>query len=193
MRIFIEHLEDGLSRWILAEYMHSLLIAGDMILVTGAKIPGIPSTEKRFHELVDPSRVLILDPQADEELAPEDLEKVEAAVVGGILGAHPPLGRTKKLLSDRFPQALKRNIGPDQFPIDGAVYVVVQIARGSRLHQIPRAVGITLRRRLAGVEHEIHLPYACPLVGGRPLISNGILRILGVPEDVEIEIHAVKP
>lgn len=193
MKIFIEHLEERASRWILAEYRHSVSIAGERVLITGARIPGMPSTEKRFHQLVDPSKTLILDPQAEEELTPEDLEKIDAVVVGGILGAHPPLGRTKKLLSDRFPQALKRNIGPDQFPIDGAVYVVIQIAEGKRLNQIPRAVGISARRRLASMEHEIRLPYAYPLVGGRPLISEEILRILGGPEGLEIEIHSVKP
>ena len=174
----MEHLENELGRWVLAEYRNSYRIAGDLLLITGIEIPGIPSTSKRFHEISDPSRVVILDPQAWEELKPEDLLGRDGIVIGGILGSHPPLGRTRRLLSERFPQAAKRNIGRHQFSIDGSVYVALQIIRGKRLSDIPFAVNIRIKRRLGPVEHEIHLPYAYPLVGGRPLISEELINLL---------------
>ncbi len=187
MRIYIEHLEESLGRWILAEYRSSYRIAGDLLLITGIEIPGLPSTSKRFHGIVDPSRVIILDPQADRELEPEDLRGCGGIVIGGILGAHPPLGRTKKLLSDRFPQAAKRNIGRHQFSIDGSVYVALQIYRGRRLSEIPIVVGVAIRRRLGFAEHEIYLPYAYPLVDGRPLISEEVVKLLAGSGDYVIE------
>jgi len=191
-RIYIEHLESQLSRWLLAEYWSSYRIAGGLLTITGIEIPGIRSTSKRFHELVDPSEAIILDPQADRELAPEDLEGIDAIVIGGILGAHPPMGRTKKLLSDRFPQAIKRNIGKHQFSIDGSVYIALEIIRGRRLREIPITLGITIRRRIGSIEHEIKLPYAYPLVGGKPLISEELLALLTGGGGYELEFRRPK-
>jgi len=192
-RIYIEHLEPELGRWVLAEYRSSYRIAGDLLTVTGAEIPGIPSTSKRFHELVDPSRAVILDPQAPETLEPGELKGFEAIVVGGILGAHPPQGRTKKLLSDRFPEAAKRNIGRHQFPIDASVYIALEVMRGRRVEDIPIALGLIIRRRIGRVEHEIELPYAYPLVGGKPLISDEVLEILAGGGEYEVEVREILP
>jgi len=187
VRIYIEHLEDSLGRWILAEYRNSYRIAGDLLTITGVEIPGLPSTRKRFHELTDPSKAIILDPQAPHLLEPEDLKGFEAVVIGGILGAHPPMGRTKKMLSDRFPEAAKRNIGEHQFPIDASVYIALEVIKGRRVKEIPVALGLTIRRRIDSIEHEIELPYAYPLVNGKPLISEEILEILAGGGDYEIE------
>jgi ribosome biogenesis SPOUT family RNA methylase Rps3 len=187
-RIFIEHLESELSRWILAEYKNSFKIAGSILMITGVEIEGLPSSRKRFHELIDPSKVIILDPQASQVLTHEDLQRFEAVVIGGILGSHPPLGRTKKLLSDKFPEAEKRNIGRYQFPIDGAVYVVMEMLRGRRLEDIKIALGLVLRRRIGEFEHLIELPYAYPLIDDKPLISDEVIKILVGEEDYELEI-----
>ena len=190
MKIYVEHLEEELGRWLLAEYRNSYRIAGDLLLITGIEIPGIPSTAKRLHEITDPSRLIILDPQAEEELKPEDLPGRDGIVVGGILGSHPPLGRTKKLLSDRLPQAVKRNIGRYQFSIDGSVYIALQIIRGKKLRDIPFTVGVTIKRKLGLVEHEIHLPYAYPLVDGKPLLSEELIELLVGSSNYTIEYHA---
>ncbi len=188
VRIYIEHLEDSLGRWILAEYRSSYRIAGDLLTITGIEIPGLPSTRKRFHELVDPSKAIILDPQAPQLLEPEDLRGFEAIVIGGILGAHPPMGRTKKLLSDRFPEAAKRNIGKHQFSIDASVYIALEVIRGRRVKEIPVALGLIIRRKIGSIEHEIELPYAYPLINGKPLISEEILEILTGGGDYEVEV-----
>ncbi|MEZ0289649.1 MAG: hypothetical protein ABWJ42_00980 [Sulfolobales archaeon] len=182
MKIFIEHLESRVSEWLLAEYKHSYRIAGNRLLITGIEIPGLPSTSKRFYELIDPSKVIILDPQAGRELRPEDLVRYEGIVIGGILGSHPPLGRTKKLLSDRFPEAEKRNIGEYQFSIDGSVYIVTEILRGRRLEEIPVVFGLIIKRRIRDLEYEIVLPYAYPLVRDRPLVSRELLKLLAGDE-----------
>ncbi|MEM1649985.1 MAG: hypothetical protein QXX47_03830 [Sulfolobales archaeon] len=178
MKIIIEHLEENVGRWILAEYRHSYAIAGEDLLITGVEISGLPSTRKRFYEVVDVSKVVILDPQAEEELKPEDLRSCEGVVIGGILGTHPPLGRTKKLLSDRFPQALKRNIGVYQFSIDGSVYIAREIWKGRRLRDIPVVFGVIIKRTIDNMIHEIMLPYAYPLAGDKPLISEELLELI---------------
>ncbi|MEM4969673.1 MAG: hypothetical protein QXE01_00300 [Sulfolobales archaeon] len=188
VRIYIEHLEESLGRWVLAEYRNSYRIAGDLLTITGIEIPGLPSTRKRFHELVNPSKAIILDPQAPQILEPEDLVGFEAIVIGGILGAHPPMGRTKKLLSDRYPEAAKRNIGKHQFPIDASVYIALEVIRGRRVREIPIALGLIIRRKIGSIEHEIELPYAYPVVNGKPLISEEVLEILVGRGECEIEV-----
>jgi len=186
MKIVIEHLEPTLSKWVLIEYEHSFRIAGDLLLITGVKIEGLPSTEKRFYELFNPSRVIILDPKAEKKLRREDLRDKDAIVIGGILGDHPPKGRTKELLSDKFPEAVKRNIGDKQFPIDGAVYVAYKVIEGSELDDIPYVFGLLIRTRYKGVSREIYLPYAYPLINGRPLISEKLIKYLTNSEDYEL-------
>ncbi len=192
LKIFIEHLEPSAGEWILIEYRSSYRIAGDRLLITGLEVPGIPSTRRRFYEVVDPGDVIILDPQAREQLEPGDLEEYSYVVVGGILGSHPPRGRTRELLSSRFPQAAKRNIGGFQFSIDGSVYMVLEVYRGRRLNEIPVARGVRIRRTLSrGIEHEIYLPYAYPLVGGKPLISIELVRYLVGDASYTIEYEEV--
>ncbi|MEM1646553.1 MAG: hypothetical protein QXL96_12010 [Ignisphaera sp.] len=178
-KIVVEHLEPELSKWVLIEYRHAYKIAGESLLITGIKIEGLPSTERRFYEIFDPSRVIILDPQAKERLRKEDLQWADAIVIGGILGDHPPRGRTKEYLSDKFPQAIKRNIGDKQFSIDGAVYIAYQMLINDKgLEEIPYTFGILITTNYRGVTNEIYLPYAYPLVNGRPLISEELIRYL---------------
>lgn len=189
IKIVIEHLEEKLSKWLLIEYKHSYNIAGERLLITGIKIEGIPSTEKRFNQIFNPSRIIILDPQAPEELKPEDLIDIEALIIGGILGDHPPKGRTKSLLSDKFPEAKKRNIGDKQFPIDGAVYVANEVINGKRLKEIPYVYGLSIITKFKGAEREIVLPYAYPIINGRPLISEELIKYLIKSEEYKINVN----
>ena len=177
--ILIEHLESDLGKWILAEYRNAYRIAGDRLLITGVEVPGIPSTRRSFHEIADLNKTVILDPSADEVLTPRDLDVYKYIVIGGILGSHPPMGRTRKLLSDRFPMVAKRNIGEHQFSIDGSVYMVMEISKGREISEIPIAVGLRIRMLVTIYsEHEIYLPYAYPLVKGKPVISEELLKYL---------------
>ncbi len=190
--IVIEHLEDHVSNWLALEYEHSARIAGSRLVFTNcnnrlqklaAKL-GRPCYLRSIVELngvlwTNPQRVIILDPQASERLSVEEARRAEAIVVGGILGDHPPRGRTKKLLSDRFPQAVKRNIGRHQFSIDGAVYVALRVSGGTPLEEIPVTVGIRFEfPGPLGFKVEVELPYAYPLVDGKPLYHPRLPELL---------------
>ncbi|WP_338598818.1 hypothetical protein V6M85_08630 [Sulfolobus tengchongensis] len=180
MKFIIEHL-DNLSKWIITEYKHCYEIAkreGVDLLITGVNIDGLPSSEKRFHEIVDVKKSIILDPKAEEQLVPEDFNYTDVIVIGGILGDHPPKGRTKTLLSDRFPEAKKRNIGKMQFTIDGALYVAIQVMKGKRIQDIPVIFGLKIITELKGIKEEIVLPFAYPIVNGMPLISHELIKYL---------------
>jgi ribosome biogenesis SPOUT family RNA methylase Rps3 len=182
--IVIEHLEPKLSRWLALEYEHSAAIAEGRLVITNcsedvsrlARRLNVPCYDRSIVELRgtlyrEGSEVIILDPQAPVRLEVGEAVNAKIIVVGGILGDHPPRGRTKKLLSDRMPDAIKRNIGPYQFSIDGAVYIAKLVSEGVRLEQIEFVVGLRLKVPTPyGLEVEVELPYAYPLVAGRPLI-----------------------
>ena len=65
-------------------------------------------------------RICLLDPQAEQELAPSDASTFEIFLFGGILGDDPPRDRTKELRKKGFEG---RRLGPKQMTTDTAVRV----------------------------------------------------------------------
>lgn len=193
MLFVIEHLEPKVSKWLYYEYEHASRIVGkDRLMFTNVKREGdvkILSSlgtvrKESFIEIFDQEKIVILDPQAEEELKPKDLEGMEAIIIGGILGDHPPRGRTKKLITSRAPKAIARNIGKEQFSIDGAVYVARMVSEGCELKDIPVKVGLVIK---ISDKAEIYLPYAYPLRDGKPVVSEDLLRYLASEEIVKDE------
>ncbi|MEM0058700.1 MAG: SAM-dependent methyltransferase [Candidatus Bathyarchaeia archaeon] len=194
----IEHLEPELGKWLLFEYEHAAEIAGkNRLMFTNVKKADERQIlsklgmveEKSAAEIFSHEKVIILDPKAELPLKPEDFANKEAVVVGGILGDHPPRGRTRKLLTRRFPKAVVRNIGKGQFSIDGAVYVAKLVGEGTPLEAIPVKKGLTLKINKHG---EIYLPYAYPLRDGKPVISQKLVAYLCSDEIVEDEEKLLK-
>ncbi len=185
--IVIEHLEDGVSPWIFMEYRHSSIIAGrDNLYIT--------NVPKRYHQLlgryggvttasvvelvsentIPADSVIVLDPKAPKGLEEADLPG-SYIVIGGILGDHPPRGRTWRLLTSRLIKygVRARNIGDKQYSIDGTVYYVITLWR----------TGLKGFEYIDGVDIEtpsgvIHLPFRYPLAGGKPLLAPGLREYL---------------
>lgn len=187
----IEHLEPETGKWLLFEYEHSSEIVGKKrLLFTNVKKESERLTlskfgavqEKSAAEIFHPEKVVVLDPKAELPLKPEDLASKEAVIVCGILGDHPPKGRTKRFLTKRFPKAAVRNIGKSQFTIDGAVYVAKLISEGTMLEDIPVKKGLTLR---LNENAEVYLPYAYPLKNGKPVISQKLAAYLCSEEIID--------
>ena len=183
-KIVVEHLEPKLSDWLLFEYENAAKL-GKNILFTNvksgrAKFKRFSEVESRsVLEIFPQERLVILDPLAKKRLAHDDLAGGAIAVIGGILGDHPPRGRTRALLTSKAPKAKIRNLGRDQFPIDSAVYVVQTIMQEKELSTIPIKRGLILRVKLkpSGV-YEVELPYVYPIVANKPLVSKKILKYL---------------
>jgi len=182
----IEHLEPRLSEWLCIEYSHAAQIVGqEKLLVTNVKkndefekLSRIADTErKHFNELFEKEKLLVLDSRARKKLPPRDFRGKEAVVIGGILGADPPLGRTEKLLTKNV-KAQARNLGREQFSIDGAVYVAKQVSGGTPLKEVPVQLGIEIQ---IGKGHSVLLPYAYPIVNKKPLISHQLIKYLKRP------------
>ncbi|MEM1757611.1 MAG: SAM-dependent methyltransferase, partial [Candidatus Bathyarchaeia archaeon] len=177
----IEHLEPEVSKWLLFEYMHASEIVGkEKLWFTNVKriedfqklkTLGRVCLERAF-ELFPPFKVIVLDPKANLSLKPNDFEGKEAVIIGGILGDHPPKGRTSKLLTATLPGAIVRNIGKVQFSIDGAIYVAKLVSEGTPLEAISVKRGLRIKFDNKG---EIYLPYAYPIKNGKPLINPKLI------------------
>ena len=194
----IEHLEPKTGKWLLFEYEHASEIVGkNRLLFTNVKrksdrlkLSKFGAVEqKSAAEIFNHAKVLILDPKAELPLKPEDFADKEAVVIGGILGDHPPKGRTSKLLTSRFPSAAVRNIGKMQFAIDGAVYVAKLVSEGTPLEKVLVKEGLSLR---LNEQAEVYLPYAYPLRDGKPVISQKLVTYLCSEEIVKDEEKLLK-
>jgi ribosome biogenesis SPOUT family RNA methylase Rps3 len=183
MLFVIEHLEPKLSEWLFMEYSHAAQIVGrKKLLITNVKkndefekLSRIASTErKHISELFEKEKLLVLDPRARKKLSPEDFRYKKAVVIGGILGANPPIGRTEKLLTKKV-KAPARNLLRKQFSIDGAVYVAKQVSEGKSLKEVPVQLGIEIQ---IGRGHSVLLPYAYPIVDKKPLISRQLIKYI---------------
>ncbi|MEM3673617.1 MAG: SAM-dependent methyltransferase [Candidatus Bathyarchaeia archaeon] len=180
----IEHLEPIVGRWLLIEYKHASKIAGENRLIfTNVKKKShylklskiARARQEDFTKIFSQEEIIILDPKAQTPLKPEDFNGKKAVVVGGILGDHPPRGRTSTLITSRVPKATARNIGKTQFSIDSAVYMAKLVNEGIPLEKIPVKKGLTIK---VSENHLIHLPYAYPLKDGKPLISKELIKYL---------------
>jgi ribosome biogenesis SPOUT family RNA methylase Rps3 len=69
-------------------------------------------------------RVCLLDPRAEAEISPDDKDKFDVFLYGGILGDDPPRDRTGELRRLGFPG---RHLGPVQMTTDTAVGVTKMV------------------------------------------------------------------
>lgn len=184
LKFVIEHLEPEVGTWLNIEYAHASEIVGKNRLTftnvkseaDKAKLSKLGTVkEQSFAEIYDPSEIVILDPKANYALTPKDLACKKAVIIGGILGDHPPRGRTKILITNRLQGATARNIGKKQFAIDGAIYIAKLVSEGVRLEEIPVKKGLTIK---LSASHSVYLPYAYPLKDGKPLIHKALIEYL---------------
>ncbi|MEM4040668.1 MAG: SAM-dependent methyltransferase, partial [Ignisphaera sp.] len=184
--IVIEHLEPCLNKWLLTEYEFVTKIYGSRVIFTNvkneehhrilsryAKVYSISATDM----LKDLDSVIVLDPEANKELEPEELMNTKYVILGGIMGDHPPRRRTKLYITSKLPRSRARNLGKLQYTIFGAAYVLKQIELGKKVHDIKFIYGLDIKKILGNnVEVNIHLPYAFPLDdNGNIVLPNNYL------------------
>lgn len=190
----IEHLEECLSPWMMSEYGYVIKLfkeGGSRVLFTNVRSQraqevlremGADATESSVVDLVSRGLLrcpLVLDPRAGETLKPEDLSKADAVIIGGIMGEHPPRGRTfREITSKLIPKATARNLGKHQLTIAGAAHVLKRIAEGVRLESLDIRFGLRFTISVGGYEVTIELPYAFPYEGGKPVLPENYLEIV---------------
>lgn len=198
--VVIEHLEDGLSPWILLEYRHLSSFYG-LNCVVFTNIPekyhrilsryGTPVKESIIEivnsGVIKPGEVIILDPASPSELTYEILSRTKYVVVGGILGDHPPKKRTWELISSRLKSIESYNIGDGQYSIDGAVYYIYYMYSNKGMEGYKYVDGVSIRNG----DRIIHLPFRYPLVEDKPFISSDLIYYIlnrRIPDHVWKEI-----
>lgn len=147
MKYVIEHMEEGFSEWVILEYSQIIKEVGKEHLVLTSLPAG--TTEKDIparlldlglqwtvDECVDidggkisKSKICLLDPAAEVDLVPEDSEKFDYFVFGGILGSHPRIDRTG-ILRKKYGLAGRR-LGSLQMTTDTAVRTTQKIVTDS--------------------------------------------------------------
>ena len=191
VKIYIEHCEPALSKWLWLEYRHASKLAGrENIAFCNVKDERERRLLEKLGEVYEES--VILDPEAVLPLTPSDFKIFSNMVVGGILGDHPPQGRTFKLISSKMRGVSTRNLGRRQLSIDSSVYMALRVAE-----DIPLS-GIPMKRRLiikVNEHHSIMLPYTYPLVEGKPLVAPGLIKYLKdeIVKDEEAILRTGKP
>ena len=181
-QLIIEHYEQELSKWLYLEYKNSIKIWGKNTIFANVKdkkiyeeLKNIGQVEKNnAKKILKNKRCIILDPQSKKTLTTNDFSKTDAIIIGGILGYKNPIGRTKKLISDKYKYET-RNIGSKQLSIDGAVFVAKAIFLGLKLKDIEITYEVEI------VHDKIHstiLPYGYPILKNKPMITPGIVELI---------------
>lgn len=154
MKYIIEHMDEGFFDWIKLEYAQiardigesnlvltsvseetqqlvrqEFIDLGIKIKITSVNVTDLGKLDSGFAK----EKVILLDPAASQELAPEDFDKYEYFLFGGILGDHPPRDRTGELRSLGF---VGRHLGKTQMTTDTAVRVVDLVSRGRMLQAL---------------------------------------------------------
>ncbi len=187
--IVIENLEPY-GEWVIYEYEHAHELIGDSLLITNVKDEkmkeelekrGIRYTEKSVEEILEelPKPWVVLDLKGERGLEPDEAKGT--IIIGGILGSYPPKGRTWEMLTKRLlPKGvLVRNIGDEQYSIDGAAAVAWLVSKGKRLNEIEKVVGLEIEvETMPGMKVVDELPYAYPVIDGKVFFSEKVKRYL---------------
>ncbi len=193
--VIIEHLEPCMSPWLLSEYSYTISLLkglGLQVVFTNVSKPSDADVLKRYSATVFESSItsdemlkglgissiIVLDPKAEKLLRSNEVAFADAVVIGGIMGDHPPKGRTWELITSRIPNAKPRNLGKKQLTIAGAAYVLRKILEGVELEEIPIKEGLTIPLKLGKYELIIELPYAFPYADGKPVLPDNYIEIV---------------
>lgn len=177
--IIIEHLEPKLSEWLLLEYKHCTKY--DKIIFTNVKSKVDAKKLSKFGDVLkesvtksnfDKKKILILDPRTKKSLTKKDLKKYPFVIIGGILGEAKPKGRTKKFITEKMKSVAVRNIGKEQFSIDGTAVVLNAIKKGLE-YEVLENPEIKL-----SANHFVTLHYAVPKIKGKIVLTPGLLAYL---------------
>ena len=176
MKYIIEHLEEEVYDWCVLEYKHiSQIVGKENLIFTNVKnqrwkLEGLGEVMKESVKDIQFENSLILDPNAEIPLHPEDKE-FGHLIFGGILGDYPPRKRTEKELSVHL-NIEKRNLGSKQMSTDTAVYVAKKIIDGKKLEEIQFKDEIELD---LGEKESVQLPFRYVIEDGEIVLPPGFV------------------
>ncbi|KAL2157673.1 hypothetical protein VTH06DRAFT_5156 [Thermothelomyces fergusii] len=195
----VEHLDPELGPWSELEYLAIARESQDAgakfclsslppefkVPDTLREIPAFSAETRGVEELyaADKSRVCLLDPAAARDLSPEDGDKFDVFLFGGILGDDPPRDRTSELRKKGFEG---RRLGPVQMTTDTAVRVARLVVEGKTpLGNIPFLDYPELKFN----EHEsTEMPFRYVKGDdGKPIMPEGMIDLIRQDSDKAID------
>jgi ribosome biogenesis SPOUT family RNA methylase Rps3 len=142
----VEHMDPELEKWQILEYSTIAKECADsnsQFILSGLPkaVPELSSVEQSPQSVDDlvssanipKERVCLLDPRGESDLAPEDGDKFDVFVFGGILGDDPPRDRTAELRVKGFGG---RRLGKEQLTTDTAARVTRIVVQEKSEHCI---------------------------------------------------------
>ncbi len=172
MRYVVEHLEPCISPWMLSEYAYLSKLFKGRVIFTDVENLGDAEILKRYGEVFNE------DLRAGKPLSKEELIQADAAVVGGIMGDHPPRGRTEKLITSKAKHLKTRNLGKGRLTIAGVAYILKEVEGGEELEDIEVGEGTQIAVQIKDVEVIVELPYTSPLKDGKPVLPDDYADII---------------
>lgn len=190
----VEHLDPELGPWSGLEYktiaeesrqagcefilssVPESLLASEELRQVGAHAK-TESVENYFADRKD--RICLLDPQAAEELQPDDAERFDVFLFGGILGDDPPRDRTSELRKKGF---TGRRLGPKQMTTDTAVRVTrMVVLQHKQLDAIPYVDFPELK---LGEHESTEMPFRYVVDDkGQPIMPAGMVELIKADAD----------
>ncbi|CCH63072.1 hypothetical protein TBLA_0J00740 [Henningerozyma blattae CBS 6284] len=200
MKYIIEHMEEGFSEWVILEYSQILrdIGASNLILsslpknTTARDIPqrlldlglqwtteDLVNLQKSFPELepLKDGRVCLLDPNATIDLLPEDANKFDYFVFGGILGDHPPRDRTKELQMAYPKLVVGRRLGDKQMTTDTAIRTTQIIIQKQTKFEDIKFIDYPEFRFSKKEATEMPFRYVLDS-NGKPILPEGMLELI---------------
>lgn len=168
------------ARFILSSVPVSLQMPEELAATLGLEVDH-RSVEEIFAE--KKAKVCLLDPAAKVELAPDDGDRFEVFLFGGILGDNPPRDRTSELREKGY---TGRRLGPKQMTTDTAVRVTRIVAQEKiPLAKIPYIDDPELRIN----EHEsTEMPFRYVVrPDGKPIMPDGMVDLIKKDADKGVD------
>ncbi|KAG7191886.1 SPOUT methyltransferase [Scheffersomyces spartinae] len=201
MKYVIEHMEEGFSEWVTLEYAQIIRDVGKENLIltslpddtTEESIPsrlrqlGLQWTTEECIQIdggLDATRVCLLDPAAETDLTPEDHQKFDYFVFGGILGSHPRVDRTG-ILRKKYGFAGRR-LGSLQMTTDTAIRTTKHIIDGQTKFEDIKFIDYPEIRYNKYESTEMPFRY---IVDGNnePILPEGMLELIKHDADQSID------
>ncbi len=169
-------MEPKLWKWCLIEYEHiSKIIGKTSVWFTNCsnKVLSRLGVVKKSVLKLNLKNICLLDPKAEKELSPEDAEKFDYFVFGGILGNAPAQGRTQ-ILSKKL-KCEKRSLGEKQMSTDTAVLVTKLVLEGKKLSEIPFIDSPEIKN---GKDESVIMPYRYVEKEGKPIFCKKLMPLI---------------
>lgn len=189
--------ERSLPEWVQLEYLHMRTLAGkdariyftslssasarELDAVFGTSLPdAAPATAHQEPVLalmerlgIPMDKICLLDPKAAHALAPEDGERFQSFLFGGILGDDPPRDRTSELRKLGFPT---RHLGSVQMTTDTALGVTKKVVADKvNLQDIPYVDHPTIT---FSAKESVEMPFRYIAKNDQPVLPPGMRELL---------------